>query len=980
LDLTQEELAQIVGCSKSAIRKIEADERRPSRQIAALLAERLEIAPEERSQFIKVARAELSAVRIPAAKPSAGPLPLAPPETAPPSAAPLPGLAQLPEPLAPTLGEGGVHLPLPAGPLIGRRLELAEIHSLLQDPQCRLLTLVGPGGVGKTRLVLQAARQLSEQNAFAQGVFFASLAMIDSPDFLVSAIAAATGFPFYGPDQKDQLLNYLRNKQLLLVLDNLEHLLAGVDLLVDILNYAARVKMLVTSRERLNLREEWIFEIHGLPVPEPGQGGSVDEFSAIRLFVQSARRVQPTFTLKPSDLPHVGRICRLVDGMPLGIELAAAWVRLLSCQEIAVEIEKSLDFLATSWRDVPERHRSLKAVFDHSWKLLNPDEQAVLSRLAVFQGGFHRHAAEQIAGANLQLLSALVDKSLLRRVSAGRYELHELVQEYAGVQLAQQAQVAGEVKESFSQYYLAFLQVHAEQLPNDTAVRETVHAEIENLRAAWNWAVSLGRLEWISQGQDGLAAYYHLMGLPKEGTQAFQAAIQAVRRVTSDAQTGLLAWLQAHLASFLNEQASYEQARSAAQEAIELARQSGQAAAEVSARLECGLALLRQVRLEAAQQEYELALAQARAHSLPALEALTLLRLGTLGFHRRRLEESMACFQQALQLYRRLDDSQGENQALMGIGSAFYLLGDFPGAREYLEQALAFFVASGNRHGEGKVLNNLGNVYFGLGINSTARAYYEKSLALVQEIGNRWGETVSLVNLGQACHRLGEFEPARSAYEVGMHLCREIGEWGGETGNLANLGLLAFDQGNYPLACQHLEQALEIARDHQNLLAESYALTRLGRVQAALGQAALATESFRQALHLRQAENRPYLTIEPLAGLAQLALAQVEGPLEPAEVVRSEAVRSAAAYASDILALLAQPFSNIFDNTDDPYWVYLTCHAALRQAQDGRAQAVLQAAYELLQNQAEQIPEVEARQRFLNQPSPAALLAAWQRG
>ena len=342
-------------------------------------------------------------------------------------------------------------LPLMLTPFVGREKEFVEIARLLDDPACRLLTLTGPGGIGKTRLALEVARRLT----FPEGVYFVPLQPLDSPDIIISTIADALKFPFYSDqDVKTQLLSYLREKRLLLVMDNFEHLLDGAILLPEILDNTTNIKLLITTRERLHLREEWVFDVGGLAFPESDPTTKREEYSAVQLFVQHARRAG--YIPQQVDTPVIVQICQLVEGIPLAVELAAAWTHAISCADIAREITHSLDILTTALRNIPEKHRSMRAAFEQSWKLLPADEQMVFSQLSVFRGGFRREAAEAITSASLMTLAALVDKSLLRTNGNGRYDMHDLLRQYGDEQL-QASGTANSVRDTHSQYYLELL-------------------------------------------------------------------------------------------------------------------------------------------------------------------------------------------------------------------------------------------------------------------------------------------------------------------------------------------------------------------------------------------------------------------------------------------------------------------------------------------------------------------------------------------
>lgn len=387
LHLTQEALAHKTSCSLSAIRKIESGMRRPSREIAGLLFQALEFPPAAREHFLKAARGEGQFSFTTDALPGESPTLL------------LPTNARLPA------------LPVPPSALIGRTAELTSLRRMLADPHSRLITLLAPGGMGKTRLALEAAR--SEQTNFAGQVYFVPLATLATPAALLPAIASALDIPFAtAAELQSRLRDFLRPKRVLLVLDNFEPLIEAAPMLSELLQGAPALKIIVTSRERLRLQGEWTLELGGLDAPPPHETATPETYSALMLFEQRARQVRPDLVFTPAERAAAARICTDVSGMPLAIELAAAWTATLTCTEIAAEIAHSFDFLMASMRDIPERHRSLRAVFTHSWARLTTQEQDVLSQLTIFQGGFDRAAARTVVGASADILASLVAKSL----------------------------------------------------------------------------------------------------------------------------------------------------------------------------------------------------------------------------------------------------------------------------------------------------------------------------------------------------------------------------------------------------------------------------------------------------------------------------------------------------------------------------------------------------------------------------------------
>ena len=346
-----------------------------------------------------------------------------------------------------------VRLPRFATPFIGRQDEIAQLVDLLNRDTCHLLTLTGPGGSGKTRLAIEVAQTLT----FDDGIYYVPLQPLRSAENIITAIIEALPLQLREHDNpRQRLLSYMDERSLLLVLDNFEHLLDGVDVVLDILAAAPQVQLLVTSRERLNLQAEQVWPVLGLDVPKETADIPYTH-SAVQLFVERVRQVKPNFTLNDQQNAVI-RICQLVEGLPLALELAASWARAMPCAAIADEIQHDIDILTSNHRDLPERHQSLRAVFDHSWNLLTPEERIVFPRLAVFRGGFTVAAAEQVAGASLQTLAVLIDKSLVKQDEHDRYDIHELVRQFGH----QRLETAGEATVTYNAHCTYYVRFHCQ--------------------------------------------------------------------------------------------------------------------------------------------------------------------------------------------------------------------------------------------------------------------------------------------------------------------------------------------------------------------------------------------------------------------------------------------------------------------------------------------------------------------------------------
>jgi predicted ATPase/DNA-binding SARP family transcriptional activator len=641
-------------------------------------------------------------------------------------------------------------LPIPLTPFLGRERELEDLGKLISDPLCRCISLVGPGGMGKTRLALQAAEQHAYE--FDQGAAFIPLASVGSIETVIPAVATAIQFAFNGPsDPKVQLFNYLREKQMLLVMDNVEHLLREglgnatiADLFVELLQQDARVKLLVTSREALNLQEEWLFEVQGLSFPKGEKIDTMDKFSAVALFVQRARRARPGYEMSEEDKMGAVRLCRLVEGMPLAIELAATWVRLLSPSEIAVEIEHSLDFLNAQMRDLPERHRSMRAVFDYSWQALSADEQQVLSKLSVFRGGFQREAAEQVAGASLSILSSLVTRSLLRRTATGRYDLHELVRQYAASKLAEDSNKLQLVLERHSQYYLGLLKERESKLQSQhqkEALAELT-AEMDNIRAAWDWSIT--NQIFIPLYGVFLAFWYvyELHSWFKEGeiiwrntSEALNLYIREVRPV----EVEYLLALNASLADYAY--FTFRQGRSL----------------EAYANLATSVAFL-------------------RTCPDPSAAIHPLLYLGIVCWELGRFTEAKESLQECLGLSLKYGERWFEASSNEFLGVVAHDQGDYPRARQYLGEALAIYRQIGDPIMTAHLLSYLGRTLSVLGDYSEAEMVLREGLGLTREVGYRFGSGLTLDALGQVASAQGRFDEALALFSESAGLFRDMGD------------------------------------------------------------------------------------------------------------------------------------------------------------------------------------------------------------
>jgi predicted ATPase/class 3 adenylate cyclase len=692
-------------------------------------------------------------------------------------------------PLLKTLEAGMKNLPLPRTSFVGRASELEAIDRLLEDPRCRLLTLVGPGGAGKTRLALEAAARRVDR--YPHGVHFVPLVSVASPDFLAPALAESIQFAVDGAHSgfsaQEQLLDYLSERSTLLVLDNFEHLVEGSGFLAEVIELAPHVELLTTSRERLNVQSEWVFDVEGLGLAENGNGSA----SAVRLFVERATQVAPGFALDDAAYSQALRICRLVDGMPLGIELAASWVSVLSCAEIADEIEGNIDFLATSMRDVPERHRSLRAAIDQSWRLLTDEQRSAFSRLSVFRGSFDRGAAVAVTGSDLRLLSELVAKSLLRRPDFGRFELHELLRQYAAEQLAATPGEQADARERHARHYAAMLVERQAALmgPELAVARDELRGELDNLRAAAEW--TLAEDDELA-ALPALEAFYTFLWMHSwfEGAETLERLARTARFDAND---------------------------------------PGSASAVALAAAACRIAIGARLGYDPAAEELALRCVPVlRARNLEREIGRCLCALGIGAVYRDVFPEAVAFLEEGIDLARATGDTLTEPGALMDLGFARLLMDDLDAARDAFDAANVLCDKLGN-----PLLRAYGRSK--LGLLADAEERYGDALRLHLEgndlfasVGEAGGTGYALSRASASAFGLGEYSEALRLGRAGYDAFSESNHRWGLITALCRIGFAALALGDGAEARERFGQALERAHVSQAISLELLALSGIG--------------------------------------------------------------------------------------------------------------------------------------------------------
>ena len=680
-----------------------------------------------------------------------------------------------PTPLAP-------RRPAAAVELFGRNPESAALVARLRDGPRPLVTLVGLGGVGKTSLALQAAAALADDPAFPDGVAVAQLAPLVNTSDVVLALAESLGVTLHGSrPAEEQLLTALRGCRLLLLLDNLEQLLTPAEapaftgLIVRLIEGVPGLRILATSRERLQLRDEQVVLVEGLALPPAGAGPRADRTDVVQLFVDRAQRVQPTFTLSSANRAAVVRLCRQLEGFPLAIELAAACVRVLTPQEIAAELDRSLDVLASASRDSPERHRSLRAALDHSWRLLTGPERAVLARLSVFRGGCEREAAAVVAGADLPVLAALVDKSLLRHTAIDgvtRYTLHELVRQYAALRLAEDPPAQREAEQRHIAAYADLLR-HCIDTQTSSSAPEAWAAlsrDSDNVRVAWARAVDAADEAALLALARGISVLYDNRGWNREGAMLFERAAQSLQQAgASDTVRGLALGYQGY---FLLWSGRASEGAFLLAQGIALLEGGEGTDGYAYIRVHLGTVALNEGRLAEAQDHYATA-ARLAAGSDPYTQQWASFSQGIVALCSGDLDAAERQFNTSLTVWRSRGFQRGEATALVMLSEVARQTGRLDSAEAYGRECLRIGSITHHPSIIARSLRELGAVALERGDTDEASYLLLESCAIMRELEDWWSYGRSRALLVQAQVRRGELVAAWQGCGELLQIARE---------------------------------------------------------------------------------------------------------------------------------------------------------------------------------------------------------------
>jgi predicted ATPase len=705
-----------------------------------------------------------------------------------------------------------ISLPAKYNPFFGRQQELAEIGMLISNQACHLLTLAGPGGIGKTRLALAVAEQHADD--YSDGAFFVSFLGVESGSDLASVVADALHFSFHGTqDPLKLLLERLNEKQLLLVIDNVEQLLdeVGKDSLIQLLTglhqASPKSMLIVTSRTVTHLQEEWVFRVHGLPVM-PKEHGETSE--AVDFFVQRAQRTGVDLT-SSQERDAIERICRHVDGHPLALELAASWTDTLSCSDIADELGQTVGFLVSRHSDVPQYHMSITAVFDRSWVGLSKEERTVQRRLAVFPGGCTLEAAKSVAGATLPILAHLIDRSMLGRTENGRYELHELLRQYAAEQLDAIPAEREEVIDQHAEYYLVLVNKLLPELQGSRQkeARQVLNADIQNIMAAWHRAVAQLQAKLLMEATGGLIEYCELSG-------RFLDCLSLFRLATDRYYENSDVHCHAHL-------------------------QIGE-----------GMCTMRVGHVAEANAILERSVKDLRFRTEPPNPSLplALLWLGHSCVLQGRYDVAREALQEAADLYTVIQDTWGLGYAHNMLGTTLSYQGALTEAERHFEQGEQLLRSLGEQRQFTFCVWGRGRIALEQGKYARARQFLDETLTIRRDLDDLWGVGYSTRELGYVAIAQGDYTDAKAYLLESLDAFKATGAHGNTVFPLDALGTVLRLQGDYRQAESYHRQALAVSQEVHELRGEALSRLNLGRLAMLKRDLENAEEFLRNSLEI----------------------------------------------------------------------------------------------------------------------------------
>ena len=744
------------------------------------------------------------------------------------------------------------NLPSAIMPFIGRQSELSKLAEYLGDSGCRLITILGPGGSGKTRLAIESAR--NHLANFPDGIYFLPLSAVASVDSLLSNLTKILGITIHdqGP-AKDQLLDYLRQKNVLLLLDSFEGILEATELVTEMLKTAPALKVLATSRLILNIQYETHFPLEGLEYERLEPSGQTNPSEAVELFLSGAHRIQPAFDLTAENQADTAAICQLVQGIPLAILLAAAWVETLSPAEILAEMRSSYDFLAVDWSDIPPRQRSLRATFDYSWNLLSPREQALFKSLSIFQGGFTYQAAKQVTGASLRELRSLIGKSFLGHAASGRYGMHDMLHQYGADKLAGFPEY-DTYHNQHSDYYLKLI---ADREPDLKGARQQVgmnelDPELANIRAAWDWAVDQGHVEILGRSIESLGLFYEMRILYQEGERAYRLAAEMIAaREYSPERIKILVRMQTWLARFHRLQGNTGKIQTLHQDCMERLEDLPAELDVVSDKafllLEMGNAALHTDH-EAANHRYLESLKLYRTMEDDWGAANVFSRLGEAATLTSRFGDAIASYEKGLALFRRLGDPRGAANALIGLGHLLYRVGRTGEGEQCLREMISLFKELGDRGGIARSQLNLARAFFFEGRFTELTELFWRCNPNLKELGLQY-DRAHLLGLSTLAHsHLEIYDTAALQAQELVLLTEEIEYPRFFAAAYASFGLIAVAKQEYSLARDDLQKFVDVTAEIGNPDEHAAGIGSLGGLYIKAGDLQLARQNLYEAM------------------------------------------------------------------------------------------------------------------------------------